>query len=58
MATVAGFAEILRESPYVSGYSLSDVAREAAELSQILQGRADVEELRQLTEIAARLSGT
>ncbi len=55
---MAGFAEILRESPYVSGYSLSDVAREAAELSQILQGRADVEELRQLTEIAARLSGT
>jgi Ca-activated chloride channel family protein len=57
-ATVAGFAEILRESPYVNGYSLSDVAREAAQLAQILQGRTDVEELRQLTEIAARLTGT
>jgi Ca-activated chloride channel family protein len=54
-ATVAGFAEILRESPYVSGYSLADVAREAGELSQMFGRRADVEEFRQLTEIAARL---
>lgn len=54
-ATVAGFAEILRESPYVSGYTLADVAREAGELSQMFQGRADVDEFRQLAEIAARL---
>ena len=56
-ATVAGFAEILRESPYVSGYTLSDVARAAGDLSRIFQGRADVEEFRQLAEIAARLGG-
>jgi len=56
-ATVAGFAEILRESPYVSGYTLSDVARAAGELSRIFEGRADVEEFRQLAETAARLRG-
>lgn len=54
-ATVAGFAEILRESPYVSGYSLLDVARQAGELAQIFERRTDVEEFSQLTEIAARL---
>lgn len=56
-ATVAGFAEILRESPYVSGYSLLDVAREAADLARIFEGRLDVDEFRQLTEIAARIGG-
>lgn len=56
-ATVAGFAEILRESPYVSGYTLSDVARAATELSRVFEGRADVDEFRQLAEIAARMSG-
>ncbi len=56
-ATVAGFAEILRESPYVSTYSLSDVAREAGELAAIFDGRGDVAEFWQLTEIAARLTG-
>jgi Ca-activated chloride channel family protein len=55
-AAVAGFAEILRESPYATTYTLFDVAGEAAELSAIFGRRADVEEFRQLTEIAARLS--
>jgi len=53
----AGFAEILRESPYVSGYTLSDVAREAWELARAFEGRPDVDEFRQLAEIAARISG-
>ena len=30
-ATVAGFAEILRQSPYATGYTLADVEREASE---------------------------
>jgi Ca-activated chloride channel homolog len=55
-AAVAGFAEILRDSPYASGYALLDVAHEASELSGALAGRVDVEEFRQLTEIAARIS--
>lgn len=55
-ATVAGFAEILRESPYVSGYTLSDVAREAGALAALYDGNQDVAVFRQLTEIAARIA--
>jgi Ca-activated chloride channel family protein len=54
-ATVAGFAEILRESPYVSGYTLDDVAREAAALPALFEGNLDVAVFRDLTEIAAEL---
>jgi Ca-activated chloride channel family protein len=56
-ATVAGFAEILRESPYVSEYSLSDIAREAGQLAAVFNGREDLVEFWQLAEIAARLTG-
>jgi len=56
-ATVAGFAEILRESPYVSGYSLADVANEARELTVMLPTDANVAEFAQLAATAARLSG-
>jgi Ca-activated chloride channel family protein len=56
-ATVAGFAEILRESPYVSGYSLNDVAREAASLTGLLAGRSDVADFNRLTQLAARIRG-
>ncbi|HUR15985.1 MAG TPA: von Willebrand factor type A domain-containing protein, partial [Candidatus Limnocylindrales bacterium] len=54
-ATVGGFAEILRESPYVNGYTLDDIAREAASLSALFENDLDVSVFRELTEIAARL---
>jgi Ca-activated chloride channel family protein len=56
-AAVAGFAEILRESPYATGYTLGDVSREARELAAIFR-RADVDEFAQLAADAARLSGS
>jgi Ca-activated chloride channel family protein len=56
-ATVASFAEILRDSPYVDGYSLADVAREALAVAASFDGREDVTEFQQLTGIAARLTG-
>ena len=56
-AAVAGFAEILRESPYATSYSLGDVAREAQELSFIF-GRTDVQEFSELAATAARLAGS
>ena len=56
-ATVAGFAEILRESPYVSGYTLRDVAAEASALTGVLSGQLDVIEFNQLAQMAARMSG-
>jgi Ca-activated chloride channel homolog len=55
-ATVGAFAEILRESPSVSGYSLRDVAHEAEHLARWFDGREDVEEFRWLAEQAARLA--
>lgn len=54
-ATVAGFAEILRDSPYATGYTLANVAFHAADVARLMAGRVDVEEFRQLTEIASRL---
>jgi Ca-activated chloride channel family protein len=54
-ATVAGFAEILRESPYVSGYTLSDVSREASSLAAQFTARQDVIDFARLAEMAARL---
>jgi len=54
-ATVAGFAEILRESPYVSGFTLDDVAREAASLASAFEARMDVIEFAQLVQDAARI---
>jgi Ca-activated chloride channel family protein len=56
-AAVAGFAEILRDSPYTTGYTLVDVARHGADVARLMAGRVDVEEFRQLTEMAARLPG-
>jgi hypothetical protein len=56
-AAVAGFAEILRASPYVSAYTLADVAREASTLVTLFENRADVAEFAQLAQTAARLSG-
>jgi Ca-activated chloride channel family protein len=52
-ATVGGFAELLRQSPYASGYSLQDVAREAASLLSTYGGQADVSEFVHLTQSAA-----
>ena len=55
-ATVAAFAEILRESPHVSGYDLRAVAHEADLLKAEFDGRADVEELRRLAGRAAGIA--
>jgi Ca-activated chloride channel family protein len=54
-ATVAGFAEILRESPHVGGYDLRDVAHEADLLKDDFDGRGDFEEFRRLADLAARI---
>jgi Ca-activated chloride channel family protein len=54
-ATVAGFAEILRDSPYATDYTLTEVAQQASDLERAMPGRVDVSELHQLTDIAARL---
>jgi Ca-activated chloride channel family protein len=56
-ATVAGFAEILRESPYVADYTLADIAREASDVSRLIEGGDEVAEFVRLTQIASRLSG-
>ncbi len=56
-ATVAGFAEILHQSPYVSGYTLYDVDRQAQTLVRDFGSRADVTEFSQLTSEAARIDG-
>ena len=56
-ATVAGFAEILRESPYVSGYTLDDVAREADAVTRLFEADVEIDVFRQLTQTAARLGG-
>ena len=55
-ATVASFAEILRESPYVTGYTLADVDREAQDVARSFAGNAKVAEFSQLTSTAARFS--
>jgi Ca-activated chloride channel family protein len=54
-AIVAAFAESLRDSPYASGYSLDDVAREADAILQAFPGDQDVQILRDLTSKAAQL---
>ena len=56
-ATVAGFAEILRQSPYANGYSLADVSREATSLTGFFDGQADVAEFARLAQAAANLQG-
>jgi Ca-activated chloride channel family protein len=55
-ATVAGFAEILRQSPYATEFTLDDVAHEATELAGRFDGRLDVIEFAQLAQMAARIS--
>ena len=55
-ATVAGFAEILRQSPYVGGFTLSDVNREAAALARELPGHQDVVEFSALAATAAQIA--
>jgi len=54
-ATVAAFAEILRDSPYAAGYSLADVAREAEALTRLYPGDQNVAVFSQLAQTAARL---
>ena len=54
-ASVAGFAEILRDSPDATSYTLGDVAMQAADLARSMAGRVDVQEFRELTDIATRL---
>ena len=54
-AIVAAFAETLRHSPYATGFTLADVAREAAAISQSFPGDQDVAILKDLTDTAARL---
>ena len=56
-ATVAAFAEILRESPHARGYRLSDVAHEADIVARWFRGQQDVEDFRWLVEQASRLQG-
>ncbi|HUG48420.1 MAG TPA: von Willebrand factor type A domain-containing protein [Candidatus Limnocylindria bacterium] len=54
-ATVAAFAEILRESPHARGYDLLEVARQADALGRWFDRRDDVEEFRWLANRAAQL---
>ena len=54
-AIVAAFAESLRESPFASGYTLEDVAREAQVISESFSDNLDVTILRDLTSRAAQL---
>jgi Ca-activated chloride channel family protein len=54
-ATVGAFAEILRQSPYASGYTLADVAREANLLGP-LGDDGNVAEFVHLTQTAASLN--
>lgn len=54
-AIVAAFAESLRESPFASGYTLEDVAREANVIMESFPGSQDVTILRELTSKAAQL---
>jgi Ca-activated chloride channel family protein len=56
-ATVGAFAEILRRSPYVSNYTLREVAAQAAQLAAVYPDHADVVEFSKLASAAARLSG-
>jgi Ca-activated chloride channel homolog len=55
-ATVGGFAELLRQSPYASGYTLADVAREATSVMGSLDGQVAVVEFAQLAQTAAGLN--
>jgi hypothetical protein len=54
-ATVAAFAEILRESPYATGYTLADVSREAEALTRLYPTDQNVAVFSHLTQTAARL---
>jgi Ca-activated chloride channel family protein len=56
-ATVAGFAEILRDSPYATGFTLDDVSREATALASSFDGRVEVLEFAHLAQSAARIAG-
>ena len=56
-ATVGAFAEILRQSPYATGYTLSDVARQASSLVSPFGDQPDVTEFAQLAQQAAQLGG-
>jgi Ca-activated chloride channel family protein len=56
-ATVGGFAEILRQSPYATGYTLNDVAREASALMPSFGDQLEVIEFVHLAQAAAALSG-
>ena len=56
-ATVAAFAEILRESSHARGYDLRDVALQADAVARWFDGRPDVEDFRWLADRAARLDG-
>jgi Ca-activated chloride channel homolog len=57
-ATVGGFAEILRQSPYAADYTLADVAREATSLVGSFDGQLDVTEFVHLTQTAASLTSS
>lgn len=57
-ATVGGFAETLRQSPYASGYSLADVARVASSLMGSFGDQLDVVQFVHLTQTAASLNGS
>ena len=55
-ATVAAFAEILRQSPWSRGYQLADVAREADAIARFLGSDDAVREFAWLVNRAAGLS--
>jgi Ca-activated chloride channel family protein len=57
-ATVGGFAENLRQSPYAAGYSLADVARVASSLTGSFGDQLDVVQFVHLTQTAASLGGS
>jgi Ca-activated chloride channel family protein len=54
-ATVGAFAELLRQSPYAIGYTLADVAREAAGVLGSFDGNSDVAQFVRLAQSAASM---
>jgi Ca-activated chloride channel family protein len=54
-ATVGAFAELLRQSPYAVGYTLADVAREAAGVLGSFDGNSDVAQFVRLAQSAASM---
>lgn len=55
-ATVAGLAELLRDSPYATEFNLADVASQAESLPTYFPGNRDVADFAGMAATAARIS--